>query len=91
MRLFVEGERNHIERNTLTSNAGFGLRLFGAAPTDNHVGRNAAAFNGGGGPPCPGIGFWSPELCDDPAFGGPLAGPNWSFFDNLMPGALGPI
>jgi hypothetical protein len=89
--LRVEGNSNHIERNTLTGNGGFGLRLFGAASFDNHVGRNVGSLNGGGGPPCFPPGFWSPDLCDDPAVPGPLAGPNWSFFDNLMPGGLGPI
>ncbi len=89
--LRVEGSANHIERNTLTGNIGFGLRIFGAAPFNNHVGRNVGSLNGGGGPPCGIFGFWSPELCDDPAFFAPLGGPNWSFFDNLMPGGLGPI
>ena len=32
---------------------------------------------------------WSPDLCDDAGF--PAAGPNWSFGDNLMPGAAGAI
>ncbi len=93
--LRVEGSANQIERNTLTGNTGFGLRIFGAAPFDNHVGRNTAALNGGGGPPCPPPGFWSVDLCEDPSvFFPPLSppvGPNWSFGDNLMPGGLGPI
>ena len=90
--LRVEGSANHIERNTLTGNIGFGLRIFGAAASDNHVGRNMAALNGGAGPPCPPPGFWSLDFCEDPSFFfPPLTGPNWSFFDNLMPGAFGPI
>jgi hypothetical protein len=87
----VEGSTNHIERNTLTGNTGFGLRIFGAAAFDNHVGRNMGALNGAGGLPCGIFGFWSPDLCDDPAFFAPLAGPNWSFGDNLMSGAAGAI
>ena len=93
--LRVEGSANHIERNTLTSNGGFGLRIFGALAFDNNVGRNTANLNGGAGPPCPPPGFWSPDFCDDASFFFPPLtpgiGPNWSFGDNLMPGALGPI
>jgi hypothetical protein len=91
--LRIEGSANQIERNTLTGNVGFGLRIFGAAPFDNHLGRNAAALNLGGGPPCPPPGFWSVDFCEDPSVLFPplTFGPNWSFGDNLMSGGLGAI
>lgn len=78
--LFVEGHRNHIERNTVNYNDRCGILLQGA---DNTFGRNLARGNDPGGigwcAPLCGFGLFPPDSCD--------AGPgNTSFGDNLIPG-----
>ena len=91
--MFIEGSENHLVENTSTANAGFGLRL-GVLSFDNHLRRNMAVGNGGGpSAVCPvPMAFWSPDFCDGPNLVFPmLTGPNWTFGDNMMPGAFPPI
>lgn len=82
--LFVEGHRNHIERNTVNYNDRCGILLMG---NDNTFGRNMARGNDPGGtgmctpPLMPCAGQWPPDFCDM-AFG------NTSFGDNLTPAPL---
>jgi parallel beta-helix repeat protein len=77
--LFVEGHRNHIERNTVNYNDRCGILLVGSG---NTFGRNLARGNDPGGfglcaaLPCA---LFPPNSCD--------MGPgNSSFGDNLIPG-----
>jgi parallel beta-helix repeat protein len=78
--LYVEGHRNHIERNTVNYNDRCGILLQGS---DNTFGRNLARGNdpaviGWCAPLCA-FGLFPPDSCD--------AGPgNSSFGDNLIPG-----
>jgi parallel beta-helix repeat protein len=79
--LFVEGHRNHIERNTVNYNDACGIYLIGA---DNTFGRNTARGNDPGGVgwcgPCP-SGLFPPDSCDT-GLG------NTTFGDNLIPAPL---
>jgi parallel beta-helix repeat protein len=86
--LLVEGTQNLIERNTLNSNAGFGLRFcFAGASCANTFGRNMARGNGGAAlAPCAACGgvpaLFPPQSCN-------IAGcavPNSTYGDNLIPG-----
>jgi parallel beta-helix repeat protein len=87
--IFIDSGGNHVDNNTTTLNGGFGL-LLGPGSFGNHVGDQSAFGNGGG--PCPPAGGWSPDFCDSPNFlFPPLTGPNFSYGNNLMPGAAGPI
>jgi len=71
--LFVEGFLNHLDRNTLNSNSGYGLFFTGGGST---FGRNMARANGGPAG-CPLL--FPPNSCD--------AGlGNSTFGDNLIPG-----
>jgi parallel beta-helix repeat protein len=73
--LWVQGIRNHVERNTLNGNTGYGLCFTGPA---NTYGRNMARGNAGAGcGPC--FLLFPPESCD-------VAPGNSSFGDNLIPG-----
>jgi parallel beta-helix repeat protein len=82
--LYVEGARNHIERNTVNYNDRCGILLFG---NDNTLGRNMARGNdpalvGWCGPPlllCAGLA--PPDFCD-------MAIGNTGFGDNLTPAPL---
>lgn len=80
--LFVEGDQNLVERNTLNSNAGGGL-LFSAAGCGNTFGRNMARANAGAGlPACAGApALFPPNSCNACA-----APANSTFGDNLIPG-----
>jgi hypothetical protein len=80
--LRVQGRRNHIDRNLLNSNGLFGLHFLAGA-AENQYGRNSGIGNTGGICSFP----FTPDFCDDN--GTPPGPPNWSFGDNLMPGAAG--
>lgn len=78
--VFVEGFRNHIEKNVMNRNgvggSGHGLHLSSAiGGDDNTYGRNTARGNPGG--PCGGPA--TPDFCDEGVNNG-------SFNDNYMPG-----
>jgi hypothetical protein len=86
--MLVDGTQNLIERNTLNSNAGFGLRFCSpGASCANTFGRNMARGNGGAAlAPCGACGgvpaLFPPQSCN-------IAGcavPNSTFGDNLIPG-----
>ena len=82
--MFIDGARNHIERNVMNTNGAFGLRL-GPFSFSNNTKGNTAEGNPGGA-----CGFaWSPDFCDDAGPPGGFATPNSSFGDNLMPGGFG--
>ncbi len=79
----VFGRGNVIERNLISGNASWGLRLDGI---DNVYKNNVASHNGGSVAACPGSGPSTTDLCDATSGGNlsplrqpPLAG------DNLMP------
>jgi parallel beta-helix repeat protein len=80
--LFVDGDQNFVDRNTLNSNAGGGL-LFSATGCGNTFGRNMARGNGGAGlPACAGApALFPPNSCNACA-----APANSTFGDNLIPG-----
>ncbi len=85
--LLVEGTQNLIERNVLNSNAGYGLRFcFFGASCGNTFGRNMARGNTGLVPgPCAACASLFPfNSCN--IAGCPVAAPNSSYGDNLIPG-----
>ena len=77
--LWVLGDRNHIEGNTINYNDGCGMQIDGAF---NTFGRNLARGNDPSGTMCPAgscLGLFQPDSCDN--------GPgNDTFGDNLIPG-----
>lgn len=75
--LMVDGMRNHLDRNVMTSNFGCGLNL-GPASQHNTYGRNTARGNACA---CP-MGGTS-DFCNQGA-----GLPNSSFNDNYMPGLM---
>lgn len=89
--LWVEGNRNLIERNVLNSNVGAGMLFFTpglplGVSCANTYGRNTARGNTGAGvPPCGGaIPLFPPNSCNAAVACGALD--NNTYGDNLIPG-----
>ncbi len=74
--IFVQGNRNHIGRNTLNNNFGYGL-AFAAGSTANIYGGNMARGNTGPVVACGPL--FPPNSCD-------LGAGNTTYGDNLIPG-----